>query len=206
MRHGQQSTDGAVPAFPVTLAEAKEHVRVYHNDDDAYIEALIGVCTEFTETVTGRTLVRREVTVRTAFPQGAGLSAMIGFDRVPVDSVTSVAYVDRQGASVTLDPSAYRVETGERGLIYPASGAQWPETDQNAYLPVTIVIQSGYAPSADSPPQFGANVPKPLRQAILLLIGHMFEHREAVAMGVSAVTTPLGYDALIYPYRVRLGI
>lgn len=43
-----------------------------------------------------------------------------------------------------------------------------------------------------------------IRLALLLLVAHWYEHREAVAMassGNAAVTLPLAFDALIGPYR-----
>lgn len=37
--------------------------------------------------------------------------------------------------------------------------------------------------------------------AVLLLVGHFYEHREATATGVSVAVTPLGVDRLIAPHR-----
>ncbi len=43
-------------------------------------------------------------------------------------------------------------------------------------------------------------MPAPLRQAILMLVALWYEHRGAA--GDVAATTPLGFDALIAPYRI----
>ena len=47
-------------------------------------------------------------------------------------------------------------------------------------------------------------VPRPIRQAILLLIGTMYENRESVlvAQGVTVAQLPFGVDALLMPYRI----
>lgn len=40
-----------------------------------------------------------------------------------------------------------------------------------------------------------------LTTAMLLLIGHWYENREAVAMGTTATQVPMAVEALITPYR-----
>jgi len=46
-----------------------------------------------------------------------------------------------------------------------------------------------------------APVPAPVEQAMLLLIGHWFENREAVNVGNIITSFPLGVDRLVAPYR-----
>ena len=46
-----------------------------------------------------------------------------------------------------------------------------------------------------------ADVPHALRQAILMLVTHWFEHRSAITIGEAPVATPQGVHALIAPYR-----
>jgi uncharacterized phiE125 gp8 family phage protein len=51
---------------------------------------------------------------------------------------------------------------------------------------------------------YGANpgdVPEPLRQAMLLLIGHYYENREAVAAG-TLTELPFAVASLVFPFRV----
>ena len=42
--------------------------------------------------------------------------------------------------------------------------------------------------------------------AILLILGHLFENRETVVIGVTAVEIPLGARALIQSYRIDMGV
>jgi uncharacterized phiE125 gp8 family phage protein len=44
-------------------------------------------------------------------------------------------------------------------------------------------------------------VPQPLRQAILMLAAHWFEHRSAVSEEGDEAATPLGFRTLVAPYR-----
>jgi hypothetical protein len=44
-------------------------------------------------------------------------------------------------------------------------------------------------------------LPKPLYQAILLMVGNLYEHREPVIVGVSVVKIPFTLEYLLYPYK-----
>jgi len=41
-----------------------------------------------------------------------------------------------------------------------------------------------------------------IKVAMLLLVGHWYDNREAVAVNSSAVVLPLAYQMLINPYRI----
>ena len=60
---------------------------------------------------------------------------------------------------------------------------------------IEIDVTAGYGPS-------GVDVPSPLRQAIMMLVAHWYEHRGAVGHDLATALTPQGFDALIAPYRV----
>jgi uncharacterized phiE125 gp8 family phage protein len=62
---------------------------------------------------------------------------------------------------------------------------------------VAVEYTAGYGDTA-------ADVPAPLRQAMLLMIGHWYEHREAVITGSISTGLPLAARALLAPYRVML--
>lgn len=121
----------------------------------------------------------------------------------PLISVTSVTYLDQDGASQTWSSSTgYQTDipTGNpwmpAGRIMPREGQTWPDTQSNTFNAVTIRFVCGYGAASA--------VPLPLKQAMLLLIGHWYEHREAVNIGniVNLVTlVPLGFDDLLYQFR-----
>lgn len=62
---------------------------------------------------------------------------------------------------------------------------------------VSVTYVAGYG-NADA-------VPAPIKAAILLIVGHLYENREASTVGVSAELLPMAVDALLAPYR-RVGL
>jgi uncharacterized phiE125 gp8 family phage protein len=180
----------AAPAEePLTLPEARLHLKV-DGDEDSLIDGLILAARQHVETYTRRALITQTWDL-TADHLGCELI----LPRNPVQSVTSVQYLDAQGASQTLLSSLYRVvkrDTGETAIV-PAYGAIWPSTCP-VEAAVTVRFVSGYGAAAA--------VPAPLKHAMLLLIGHWYAHRETVHIGGTAVEVPMSAEALMFPYRV----
>ena len=111
----------------------------------------------------------------------------------PLQSVQSVAYVDTTGTAQTLSSSLYTVIDGPRGELAAAPGQTWPDTQDDNPRAVTITFTCGYGDTAD-------DVPSQIKRAILLIVGHWYEHKEAV-VGVenrdSSTELPLGARAMI---------
>lgn len=160
----------AAPATePVTLAEAKLHLRVDHSADDALIGVLIAAAREQAEHRTGRSLIDQQWTLTLdAFPDAIRLR--MG----RVTAISEVRYVDPAGATQVLAPASYTLDNAAdyANWLFPAAGYTWPATiDQpNA---VTVVYRAGEASAA--------NVPVSVKQWILLLVGQWYAHREAGA-------------------------
>lgn len=105
MSHQTTVTD-ASEALPVELADAKQHLRIYHDDLDTEIQAALEAAIDYCETVTGRAL-REEVTVSQTY---SGWDCEpIRFDRQPVKSITSITYYDSDGVSQEVDEADYRL-------------------------------------------------------------------------------------------------
>jgi uncharacterized phiE125 gp8 family phage protein len=111
----------------------------------------------------------------------------------PVQSVTSITYVDVDQAEQTLPATDYfvRIVDGVARIV-PATGKTWPAT---AYIDgaVKVVFIAGYGEAAD--------VPADLKQAIKMLAAHLYENREATLVGQSASVIPFGIGDLVMPYR-----
>lgn len=175
---------------PLTLAEAKAHLRVDGSDQDPLIAALIGVAREHAEAITRRALVTQ--TLRLTLDCFAGWD--IELPRAPLRSVTSIQYVDTDGATQTLSSAIYRVDAAaEPGRITPAFGEVWPAT-RAVTGAVIITFVAGFGAAAA--------VPQTIKQAMLLAIGHWYEHAEEVITGTIVASTPMGFDALLWPNRV----
>ena len=173
---------------PVSLAEAKAHCRVDTNDEDGLIAGYLLAARQHVETYT-----RRALLTQTWDQSVDELGSEIVLLRPPVQSITSLKYLDSTGVEQTLAPSQYRLvkrATGEF-VIVPAYGVTWP-TAQAVEAAVTVRFVAGYLPET---------VPEPLRHGILLLVGHWYENREAVDTRGSASEVPMGFEPLVFPFR-----
>jgi hypothetical protein len=132
----------------------------------------------------------------------------------PLQSVTSVNYIDTDGVNQTVDPATYLVQKGTPSHIVLANGATWPSVNITVPGSVTIRFIAGYGDK-------GTDVPEPIRTAIALQASHLrsltqqnlFLSRESVpgiidrnwTMGGGAETAINGaVQALLTTYRVWL--
>ena len=179
----------------VSLNEAKAHLRVEHTAEDTLITAMVAAATQHLDGwsgVLGRCLVTQ--TWRQAysgFPAGSTL-------RLPLPDVQSVtlSYTDPAGAPQTVSAADYPLVNDVcGGAVVLASGASWPSAaDRPDAVSATFVAGYGNA----------AAVPAPIKAAILLHVGTLYENRKSVTDDAMAVL-PLAYDALIAPYR-KVGV
>lgn len=174
---------------PVTLAEAKAQCRVDHTDDDTMLALLISAATAHLDGYTG-TLGRALVTQtwRQDFPC---FSAIMRIPLRPVASITSVTYYDADNAEQTLVNTVYGLfADGLGAYVSPLPDQTYPSTYGRRDA-VSVTYVAGVADTA---------VPTPIKQAILLMVGHWYANREAVSEG-SMSEVPMAVDALLRPYR-----
>lgn len=190
-------------AEPITLVEAKEHLRVDHSTDDALIAAMITASRTFCEQWTARAFVTQTwELVIDDFP-----SAEIMLPLPPLQSVTSVKYDDAGGVEQTLGTTEYDVDTvNQPGWVVPSTSG-WPTSVWTGINSVRIRYVAGYDPSADSPPDLAANVPGSLKAAMFLYLGQLYDQREDVVVGTIVNKVPTGsVDFLLRQFRVALGM
>lgn len=174
---------------PITLTEAKLHLRVTENNEDALISALIIAAREGAESFTRRAIITQtwDLTldefpeeIETPFPK--------------LQSVSSVTYIDTDGNSQTLNASEYTVDTkSEPGRVVEAYGKTWPST-RDVINAVTVRFVAGYG--------LASAVPKSLVQGMLMHIGHMYANRESVNIGNISSEIPMSTEYLYLPHRV----
>ena len=177
---------------PVTLVEAKAHLRVDFADDDALITSLIAAAMQAAETLTGRQLLTaRWKHVFDCFPGQAILLA-----KAPLQSVVSIEYLDMGAVLQTLAAPMYTVDAAcEPARITPVFGQIWPVS-----LPqigsVSVTFDAGYGgPSL---------VPDGIKAWIKIRVGSLYAHREEVAVtGRGQGIAPLFFiNGLLDPFRV----
>jgi len=175
---------------PITLAEAKQHLRVDTDTDDSYVAALITCAREFCEDYLDRTLMTTQWQMKMDnFPQEIGIPKPPMFSSGTATAV-SVTYVENSlGGTATLSSSQYRVDRDSTpGALRPLYGGSWPShlSDENS---LTVTWWAGYGNSPE-------DVPRVVRHAMLMLIGTWYERRQAVD-SVSASELPIGAKALL---------
>lgn len=165
---------------PVTLTEAKDHLRVDISDDDTLIGALITAARERAEVFTRRQFITATWDVTwDGFPGGrwsdflSGSTGIIYTPKPPLQSVASINYIDTGGTSTLLAASDYIVDTASiQGRITPSTDTVWPTTELGRINSLTVRIVAGFGVDE-------SDVPATIRSAILLLVADMYEHREA---------------------------
>ena len=162
---------------PLALAEAKSHLRVENTDDDALITALIVAAREQAESITARALCTQTwELVLDAFPEACVLR------HSPVQSVTSVDYLDTDGASQSLNLLDTILDKDNTpGYLVPAYGKAWPATYcvPNA---VRVRYVSGYGAAAD--------VPQSIKTWMLMAIATFDAQRASFISGQSPSALP----------------
>jgi uncharacterized phiE125 gp8 family phage protein len=172
-------------AAGVTLAEAKAHLNVDFDDDDdlivAYVEAAIERLSY---------LNRALRFSRWALDLASFVDEII-LPRPPLVEVESVTFLDAADVGQTLSTSVYEVKTDclGQGVLRLKSGQGWPSLS-NAREPVTISFAAGYV-----------TLPGPLKAAVLLTVGALYDHRAEVS-GAQVFALPFGVDALVSTYRI----
>ncbi len=176
---------------PVSLAEAKAHLRVEASDDDDMIEALVAGATSHLDGwsgILGRCLVEQE--------WKASFHCFRRVMRLPFPDVTdaSISYFDADDAEQSVGAANFSIkEDGQGTFIWFDEFWQAPTTFARPDA-VQITFTAGYGAASD--------VPQPIRQAIKLMIGHWFENREGVVlMNQSPYELPMAVSALLTPYR-----
>jgi uncharacterized phiE125 gp8 family phage protein len=184
---------------PVTLAEAKAHLRVDTADDDTYITGLVRAAREWVEQYLDRTLVHTQWVMRfDKFPPDGTLD--IELPRPPMvasGTATAVAltYTYENGDTATYSTASFRVDRASTpGAVKTNYGQTWPphRQDDNA---ISVTWWAGYGAS-------GSDVPAAIRHAILMLCSHWYETRGAtVATGAVPQDVPFGVMSLLDSVR-----
>lgn len=186
------ATQSAAPTVePLTTAEAKNHLRVDVDAEDNLIDSLVVAARNVVEQHTGRQLITATWKLYLDdFP-----TKQIVLPRPPLQSVTSIEYVDTDGNTATWSNDEYRVDSDmESARITEEYGESWPVA-RDVTQAVTITYNAGYGDAS-------SDMPEAFRQAIRLLVGHFYENREQVTVEGVPRTIPEGARRLLSPYRV----
>ena len=182
---------------PVTLAEAKLHLRVDHNDEDTLIESLIRAATEHLDGWTG--ILGRCLVEQIWRQDHDRFARQMSIPLGPVVTVQSITWRDPAGQLSTIPSGSYDLRIDEAGNAVIRFDADYVfPTNLHESRAIAINFKAGYEASPEPP--VTSTVPDPLKVAILLLVGHWYQNREAVS-STGMASLPFAVEALIAPYR-----
>jgi len=168
----------------VTLADAKEFLRVDHSDEDTTIGALLDAAVAWVEDYTNRHL---RAGGSATFSLSAFRTAALAYG--PVTAITAVQYDDTSGAQQPLNASKYYYEKPHDGSIL-IHFHDTPDVEDYNAQPVRIVAAVGAAPSAN------------VKHAVKMLAAHWYENRRAVVTGTITAEVPIAVEALLNVERI----
>jgi uncharacterized phiE125 gp8 family phage protein len=165
----------------ITLSEAKLHCRVDINDDDALIAQLIKAAVNHVEQITGW--------VTTSQGYSKLIKKIPEIIRLPFWPVTAITSIEIIGATTQNVASNFDIDITERpAKVIPLSKSFSVATGET----LRITYTAGEA-----------DIPDGMRQAVLMLISHWYENREAGVVGTITSEISFGVNQLLSPYIAR---
>lgn len=176
-------------AEPVTLAEARSQVNIIDAADttyDTFLTSLIAPARAYVERVS-----RYFWVAATRDETFGAWGDYLELYRRPIASVDTIAYQDETGADA--EYTDFVAPLGRFPLrIYPAIDGDFPTLGEGGAI--TVSYTSGALSTTSEEYLTG-------KRAMLLLIGHWFEYREAVTVQSVAPDIAFTVDALLSELR-----
>lgn len=175
---------------PVSVSEAKDHLRISTSSEDTYIGELISGARAKTEALTNRSIPQQTWELWWDIPP---VLRAIRLPRPPLQSVTHIKYYSTTDVEAVYGSINYFVDTSNQqgGRISLTEGSAWPSDGLRYANAIVTRFVAGYT-----------TVPFDLKHAIKMLVAHWFENREAINVGNIVSELPLGFNDLIWPYKV----
>ena len=169
---------------PVSLLEAKAYLRVDNTDEDTLIGTLITAARQWVESYLDRALILRQLVLRLdTFPVEIELPQP-PLSTFGTTTAVSVTYTLETGTTATLSSSEYRIDrTSTPGVLRQNYSGSWPG-HLNDYNSIAVTYWAGYGSDE-------GDIPPAIKNAILLMVGHLFETRSAVVTGT--ISKPIEY-------------
>jgi len=183
-------TVSAPAVEPLTLAEARRHLRIEDGGDDVMLEGLISAARAQVEAFTKTRLITQTVRFTLhRFPRRISIPVW------PVQSISQIEYTAEDGTDTVLAASEYTLVKGRAPReIVPGYEKLWPDAREH-YNAVRVDVVVGHGSTGDA-------IPPDLRVAMLLVLGAMYEHREDVVADVSLKSLPgtAAAEAKMWPH------
>lgn len=179
---------------PITLARAKEHLRIDHDEEDTNIEAAITAARQYAETHTGHYFMEQTVRLKLCEWPCDGVIRLEPFGANEVTAIEAFTYLDVNGDEQDVDAADYQTEFSTNPpIIAPAPSASWvwPLLEQWRLYPITIDLTVGKATADELDRRIG--------QAMLLCLGYWDADRgdADLAQAAGSLGLPAGAKRLL---------
>lgn len=200
----------------VTLAEAKQHLRVTASDDDSYISGLISMALDACSNYLGYSV--KKGTAKYGFDSFTGSPALINpvnglnipsgnYLRVNsrVLSVNSVSYVNASQAVTAFGGSDWITAPDPMGNysrnIFINTAPSSLTDDTIKYI---VEVTEGFNPVGTTSVDPDTIFPMGIKHAALLLVGQYYDNRNAIVVGTIQAQLSLGFEYLLDPYKIQI--
>jgi uncharacterized phiE125 gp8 family phage protein len=187
----------AAPIYePISAADVAEYIRVDDlAEDQLLLDGMITAARQYLEQY-----LSRPIATQTLEEALTGWADPIVLDS-SLQSVTSIKYLDLNGVEQTLASNQYLVDTySEPAQITPAYNVEYPElyaVPNNVKIRYVAGYTSGGSPDLNP-------MPKPLRFAMMLIIGDLYANREAGGDKPYQINPTV--ESLLQFYRLNMGV
>ncbi|MEI9900808.1 MAG: head-tail connector protein [Hyphomicrobium sp.] len=176
---------------PVTVAEAKAHLRVDGDAEDTLIASLILTSRLHVEAALDVALITQSWRLQLdRWPRSGELQMPMR----PLQSIDEVRVLSAAGDPTIVAAGTYAVDVAGTPPRLVRLAGVWPLPGRTANG-IEIDFTAGYGAAA-------TDVPANVRQALLLLIAHWYEHRDPIEVGAADVAVPPAVSELLAPLRI----
>ena len=186
---------------PITLEEIKDHLQIERGEtgSDEVLKGLRTASVEMAQNITGRKLMTQTWKVYfDDWPSGDYME--LPFTPLSTAGIvsTGIKFTNSTSGSTHLGSTAWSMDfVSEPPRVVLENNESWPTVTLHHNNPIEVEAVYGYAASSD--------IPRSIKHAMLLMIGHWYENREDTIIGAGQVVheIPSGSRALLEMYRVK---
>jgi uncharacterized phiE125 gp8 family phage protein len=173
---------------PLTYAEVKAYLRLNDDSEQTFVTSLITAARGIVEGHTWMPLISQVWAMQ--FDKDELNQLIVNINKAPLISVESVTYYDNNNSLATLSASSYESDVYSTPGRFRLKVVPLVYDRMNA---LQVNFTCGYANAA--------SVPQPIKQAMYMIIGHLYENRQDVLTATQVHEMPKGSEYLLQPYR-----
>lgn len=183
---------------PLELEAVKNHLRlsIGETEEDDILNALVETARSQAETYTNRKFIsQRWEFYLDGWPNGDSIA--LPYPPFTTETAPTIVITNSDNNTTTVSSTRYQADAvSEPGRLVLRYGADWPADTLWPNNPIKITFSCGYGLNS-------TDIPTPIRQAMLMMIGHWYENREdtVVGQGFTIINVPQASKSLLYPFR-----